>query len=154
MLSRMREPQIRRENVLLSHDPQRSSLHALLSVEDQGRTETGRVLERLGFRPEGSRISWVRRLRGDELGATCTRVANELGDSALWDLGRVFTNRCDPLPVTHDHLPTCWNGRFVLHVRGTPRCLVFDRAAEDGEIHRLYEAEDLAYMNQEFNPSE
>ena len=80
------------------------------------------------------------------------RPPERLGALVMWDLGRRFPSRPDESPVPAE-LPACWRGRFLLQVRGTPRCLLFDRSDDRSEISRRFYAEFVDHCAHEHEPS-
>jgi hypothetical protein len=157
MLTTLRLADIRKDTSLLSLDEEHSMLHVLLPVAQVDAADAGRPLEQLGFRRAGSNISWMRRLHSDELGQLeqlASRVQRELGGALLLDLGAVFTNKASPQPVRAAELPPWWHGKFLIHVRGTPRCLVFDGKAQDSDVRRVYDLECARHTVHELEQTE
>ncbi len=148
--------ELRRSAVLVEYDPEQGALLALLRFDGAERATTRDVLRRLGFRPNASpeqwSISWRRSVSRDELAAACRALWNALGNDVVLDLGARFAIR-DFDPDYTSRLPAFWLGRFVLHVEGTSRCVVFDSAADPHDLARTFNAERAAYYANDFVPA-
>ncbi len=78
-------------------------------------------------------------------------MVDSLGDDVVLDIGASFAVGGAPLSTTE--LPTFWPGRFVLHVGGTRRCVVFDAHVDPRELARFFNAERDAYFANDFVPA-
>jgi len=105
------------------------------------------ALRAIGFRPEFptdlTASTWV----GD-LGHDLARLHDALGPDSLFDLGPVFHDVSDTLA----RAPERWPGRFVLHVGGTQRCLVFEDAGRR-DLEPIVQREIADYFVREWTPA-
>lgn len=150
--------ELRRSFILLEHDRTQGALLTVLRLESAELPTTRANLRHLGFHPDASparsSISWRRYVSSDDIGATCNALGATFGGEILFDLGARFTEPGVP-PIAATELAPYWTGRFVLHVGGSRRAIVFDRTASSEAITHAFDAQRAAYMNRDFvSPSE
>jgi hypothetical protein len=147
---------VRSRYVLVEHRREQGLLAALLRFENTERPTTRDRLRQLGFEPnaspERSSISWRRRVSEDELATVCDRLREALGDAAVLDLGGDFAESgYEVLCLTK--LPTFWSGRFLLHVGGTRRCVIFDAEVDERDFARVFDGGRDEYYAYDFRPA-
>ena len=137
--------------VLLTLD--RTQLVATVDENLAGRDTAIGLLERAGFtRGSGSLLKLP--LHGIDLKQLGDRLLGMFGGTIAWDLGNVFSPTIGAPPIDNADLPTFWGGVFVLHVRMTGHCLLFDREIDPGLLARCYYNEYRDYLSHEFHPGE
>jgi hypothetical protein len=143
---------VRDHFVLVRHDPAEGAMRVLLRVDGAESPTTRAKLEKLGFVPTASRVSvsLKRPVSSGQLGDACKSIRNALGDEALFDLGASFDGA--PASILRE-APRSWGGRFLLHVGGTRRCVVFDASADDRELMSVIAAARDDYWANDFHPA-
>lgn len=148
---------IRRRHVLIQQDARDGALSALLRFDGAEVTDTRRALRELGFHPNASPahapVSYYRRISDEELGAMGARLHEALGDLAVLDVGATFTDVAHRPRERMARAVDWWPGRFVLHVGGTRRCVVFDSDASEAELSRLIVSAREEYYAHDFHPA-
>lgn len=148
---------IRRRHVLIHHDARDGALSALLRFDGAEVAETRRTLRELGFHPNASPahapVSFFRRVSDEELRGIGVRLHEALGDLALLDIGATFTEFAHRPRERMARAVEGWPGRFILHVGGTRRCVVFDSDASDAELSRLIVSAREEYYTHDFHPA-
>lgn len=153
--------ELRRRFVVVDHDATDGILRVLLRLEDCERSTTRHVLEGLGFEPSAGppdrSIGWIARIDADKLEALSTRLVEALGGrmDVVLDVGACFAfhgREATLVAETEALLPAFWPGRFLLHVGGTRRCIIFDRGAAPAEVARVFVTERDAYEHDDFHP--
>ena len=135
----------RQKHVLVRREPARGVVAILLRPAEPAATHD--TLRALGYAPEfaadvhGS--TWIGDLDGD-----LARLHEALGSAALFDLGPVFHDVADTLEAA----PAGWPGRFVLHVGGTQRCIVFEDASRR-DLEPIVRREIEDYFVREWTPA-
>lgn len=138
---------VRNEYVLVRHEPERHALLALLRVEGAESGDTSARLREAGLTPECA-VSW--RLDADDTDGGLRRIHGALGDDAIFDAGTSFdVASAERLQA---NLPRAWPGRFLLHVGGTHRCLILDRAAPLPDLAKAFHAAEAAYFAADYHP--
>ncbi len=154
-VSRSPYREVRGRYVVVDYRREEGALIVLLRFEGAEGAATRDVLRRLGFEANGSStrtaISWRRSTSPDELRSVCDSLREALRDCALFDLGASFAAGGDALMGRE--LPTFWRGRFLLHIGGTGRCVLFEALADRGALAREVDAGCADYFANDFRPA-
>jgi hypothetical protein len=147
---------VRQSLILIEHERETGALLALLRIEPAEHPSTRDVLRRLGFHPNASperwSISWRRHVGPNDLHVACRSVFDALGDEAVLAIGASFAPR-GSRPLCVSRLPTFWPGRFLLHVGGTRRCVLFGASVDEHALSLVFDAEHDAYFAHDFVPA-
>lgn len=144
---------VRDRFVLVRHSPEEGAMRVLLRVEGAERPTTRTKLQELGFAPTVSRasVSLKRPVSKAQLGEACKSVRDALGDEALFDLGTSFEAAPSKSMLLRE-APRDWAGKFLVHVGGTRRCVVFDAGADAPELMRVIASARDDYWANDFHP--
>lgn len=150
----LRDGEVHRRYVVVSYEREVGALHAMLRSEGSEHPATRGRLRQLGFvpnaSPEARSISWRRDVDEDELPSIGDPLLAATEESALFDVGARFESSGHEA-VGRLPLPAFWHGRFLVHVGGTRRSIVFDRGVDEHELARLFDEGRADYFEHEFH---
>jgi hypothetical protein len=148
--------EIRDRYVLVRHDPEEAALHVLLRFDAAEDAALREKLRELDFYPSASpahaSVGWLKHVATPDVAATCARLSKALGDVAVLDLGGTFTDDADDWIQRIDGA-SYWDGKFLLHVGGTRRCVVFDANVDAQDLARTVAAARDDYDAHDFHPA-
>ena len=141
--------------MLLEYAPNGTVL-ALLRFDGTDEQGTRQCLRGLLFQPNASPahapISLKRDVSIRELGTVCAQLHEMLGGAALLDMGASFFDD-GRAALRNAKSATFWPGRFLVHVGGTRRCVVFDPDVDEGALAQVFSMARDDYYETDFQPA-